>query len=76
MAIWQHLMLQSYNRSVIQRLKTRDDRLSVINLDDKFCDEVVCRMLNGKSVLYRDDDHLSLVGARYISSLLASSLNP
>ena len=71
----QHLDLQDYNRSVIEQIKTTNNKLKLINLDEHFCDEMVCRMLDGKNVLYRDEDHLSRVGAQYISSLLTESLH-
>ena len=70
----EHQKLQSFNRGVIDSIRASEANLRIINLDERFCDESICRMLNDKSVLYRDDDHLSLTGAHYISSHLKSSL--
>ena len=68
------LKLQNFNRSVIENIRASEPNLRIINLDEYFCDNFNCRMLNDKSVLYRDEDHLSLTGAHYISSHLKSSL--
>ena len=70
----EHLELQNFNRSIIGEIKISNPMLRIINLDDYFCDDSVCRMVNDNLVLYRDDDHLSLVGAHYISSYLRSIL--
>ncbi|MDC0461705.1 acyltransferase, partial [Alphaproteobacteria bacterium] len=64
----EHQKLQSFNRSVIDSIRASEANLRIINLDERFCDDSICRMLNDKSVLYRDNDHLSLTGAHYISS--------
>ena len=69
-----HLELQNSNRSIIDEIKTSNPMLRILNLDDYFCDESICRMVNDKSVLYRDEDHLSLTGAQYLSSHLKYSL--
>ena len=71
----EHLELQNFNRSIISEIKISNPMLRIINLDDYFCDDSVCRMVNDKLVLYRDEDHLSLIGANYISSYLKSILD-
>ena len=70
----EHLDLQEYNRDIIEKIKAKNGSFAVISLDDMFCNDEVCRMLDDKTVLYRDDDHLSLAGAQYISSRLVSYL--
>ena len=70
----EHLKLQDFNRNIMELMKTTENKVRFINLDEYFCNESVCGMLRDKPILYRDNNHLSLKGAQHISSGLATAL--
>jgi peptidoglycan/LPS O-acetylase OafA/YrhL len=64
-----------YRRTVSDVLR----QYPTVKLFDPFqhlCDERWCWATRGAAILYRDTDHLSLEGSRYIASRLAPQLRP
>ena len=57
-----HTDLQSFVDSVFEKYR-KDSRVSFIDLDSLLCDEHICLMGTGAQSFYKDDDHLSKVGA-------------
>lgn len=60
------------NRAVFQALDMlKKDNLpfQIVDLSLALCDEERCRVTANNQPLYRDDDHLSLYGARYLAWL-------
>lgn len=65
---------KEYRKLVFRVLK---DYPSVVVFDQAayLCDQMMCRFKNGSSVLYGDNDHLSIAGAEFMASHLADVLN-
>jgi peptidoglycan/LPS O-acetylase OafA/YrhL len=63
-----------YRRLVFRVMK---DYPSVVIFDQAayLCDEFTCRFKNGSSVLYGDDDHLSVAGSEFMASHLMNVLS-
>jgi len=57
-------------RDIIRRVaaKLANADLHVVDPMDALCDAKVCHAVIGGSVMYRDDDHLSIEGANYVWS--------
>jgi hypothetical protein len=65
------------NRFILKKLSTLtfDSRLIAVRPTDILCDEEYCRaVLNGETMYY-DDDHLSVSGARRVTSLMLNLEN-
>jgi len=65
------------NRFILKKLSTLsfDSRLIAVRPTDILCDEEYCRaVLNGET-MYFDDDHLSVSGARRVTSLMLNLEN-
>jgi lysophospholipase L1-like esterase len=41
-----------------------------VDLNDLFCDESVCSMRKGTTLMYRDNNHLNIPGSRLVGSEL------
>jgi len=63
-----------YRKLVFNVLK---DYPSIVIFDQSayLCDEVKCTFKSGSSVLYGDNDHLSVAGSEYMASHLVDVLN-
>ena len=53
----------------------KENNVAYIPLHSPLCDENTCSMLAGKTLLYRDDNHLNIAGSRLIGSYLSKKLN-
>jgi len=74
-ALIKHINLQKFNRGVIAEIAEKNSRVSVVSMDSKFCNDVRCHMVVDGAMLYRDDDHLSEQGAKFLSESLAEKIN-
>ena len=54
--------LQAYNRKVFEELAFKG-KVNVINLDDYYCNTSICLIGNKHHSYYRDNGHVSVVGA-------------
>jgi peptidoglycan/LPS O-acetylase OafA/YrhL len=65
---------KEYRQLVLRVLK---DYPSVVIFDQAayLCDEFTCRFKNGSSVLYGDNDHLSVAGSKFMASHLMDVLS-
>jgi len=68
--------------SNLRSLAKKDPRIGLIETRDYFCDERNCKMTKGKTLLYRDSNHLNINGSQYMgkkivenSAVLASLAN-
>ncbi|WP_426191541.1 acyltransferase family protein [Massilia sp. DWR3-1-1] len=67
-AIAQFYQRQLFVRSIVDRLAESRD-VSVIDVGSKLCSPSGCKLVDGDSILYSDDNHLSRAGALYIKPL-------
>ncbi|MCZ2829742.1 acyltransferase family protein [Modestobacter sp. VKM Ac-2986] len=51
-----------------------DDRISVIDLTDRFCDEQLCHEVVGGTVVYFDGSHLTATFSRSLGQFIAAQL--
>lgn len=58
---------------ILQQLSL-DFGVKYANIDDGLCDESKCRMTDGVSVFYRDNNHLNIPGSRIIGAQIAKML--
>ncbi len=69
------------NRRVLSTFEAlRRDGISVIDVRDRLCGRKRCRVMNSGGLLYSDDNHLSVNGSHFVSTLfdpiLASDRSP
>lgn len=65
--------MKDYRNGVFQVANNSPD-FKILDPEPLFCDDQVCRgILNGK-LMYADDDHLSVMGSKYVASELAPFL--
>jgi peptidoglycan/LPS O-acetylase OafA/YrhL len=57
----------------IRSLVKKDPRISLIETRDYFCDERNCNMTDGKSLLYRDSNHLNITGSQYLGKKIVEN---
>lgn len=69
----EHHELQSYVSSVFDRFRS-DGRVAFIDLSGGLCRDGVCPVGTAERSYYRDDDHLSSVGALLVSDRLEGPL--
>lgn len=60
-------------RSTLQRLSSENDVLYV-DIDHPLCTEDNCSMTSGEFVLYRDNNHLNIIGSKLVGKYLADKL--
>lgn len=60
--------------SALQRLVDEHENISIVDLDDYFCDEISCSMIVNNALLYSDDDHLNIAGSIYVSPAIISKI--
>ena len=52
-----------------------ENNLIYITIDSALCDEDRCSMINGRTILYRDTNHLNIPGSLLIGSYISEQLN-
>ena len=52
--------------NALRRVVESRPRVKIINIGNYLCGDKVCRMTNGSNILYRDNNHLNLIGSEYI----------
>lgn len=67
------LKQRSSYHSILQHLSA-ETHTSYIEVDQPLCSVSGCALINDKSVLYRDDNHLNIEGSRIVGSYLAQKL--
>ena len=73
MTVEQHQQTQGAYRAVFESM-AKHPRVELIDVSDVVCDGLNCGMINGDSLLYRDNDHLNLIGSGLAGvSLLSKS---
>lgn len=50
----------------LQKVVASRPEVKIISVGDYFCNDRFCSMTNGDNILYRDDNHLNLIGSRYV----------
>ena len=48
--------------------------LSYLRIDETLCSEKVCGMSKGDTILYRDKNHLNIIGSKIVGKFLAERL--
>jgi peptidoglycan/LPS O-acetylase OafA/YrhL len=66
--------VQSSYVPLFESLTTRSSHVSLIHFDDLFCDESVCRMSKDGRILFRDNNHVNILGSQIVGSELAKQL--
>jgi peptidoglycan/LPS O-acetylase OafA/YrhL len=54
--------------------KANPRAVSLIRLDDLFCDEQLCRMAIDGHILFRDNNHFNILGSRLVGQALAKRM--
>ncbi|MGY4493072.1 acyltransferase family protein [Pseudomonas sp. TE3610] len=54
----------------LQAAVAANGKVKFVSVRKYFCDAIVCRMTDGQSILYRDDNHLSISGSKYLADKL------
>ena len=72
-AVAEHQKLQLFTSSLFNKY-TQTKQLSLVSLDDLFCDSSKCLIGTDKTSWYFDDDHLSTVGAHMAAGKLAERI--
>jgi len=60
--------------SILMRL-AKEYGLTYLKIDDDLCVENVCGMAKGDTILYRDNNHLNIVGSKLVGKSLAERLS-
>lgn len=66
--------VQSSYVPLFELASKRSSRVSLIYLDDLFCDDSVCRMANDGRILFRDNNHVNIFGSQLVGSEVAKQL--
>jgi hypothetical protein len=59
--------------SILKRL-SEEFGLTYLRIDDPLCGGGVCGMSKGNQILYRDNNHLNIIGSRLVGKYLAARL--
>lgn len=61
----------SYNPDkMIRAIAEKEPRIRMIDTYSHFCDKETCKMTDGNQLLYRDNNHLNILGSRYLGKLI------
>lgn len=72
----EHLQRQAYISSVFEQIAAADSGVQLLDPAPRLCDENGwCRVELGGQSLYTDDNHLSIVGTRYVEGFLEPFFN-
>ena len=55
------------NEAFLKRIANKN-RIEYIQIDDLICQNSICNMAQGDTLLYRDSHHLNIPGSRYVGS--------
>ncbi len=64
---------RSVYRSILKRLSS-EHGVAYIDIDKPLCSQSKCSMINEESILYRDKNHLNILGSKIVGSYVAKSL--
>lgn len=65
----------TYRKTIMSMVKNDYPSVQLIDTAAQFCDQEWCWAMRDGKVLYRDDDHLSLEGARMVATELVKRLH-
>ncbi len=65
------------NQPVIEAMKLIEEipGVKIISPSDMLCNETICAVVKNEKPLYKDDDHLSVFGARFISNIFDATFD-
>jgi peptidoglycan/LPS O-acetylase OafA/YrhL len=66
-------MLASYV-PMLEASESSNPQVHLIHLDDLFCDDAVCRMAIDGRILFRDNNHVNILGSQLVGVALAKRL--
>ena len=58
--------------TALQNVLKRDPRIRLLRTQPYFCDEQRCSMVRGKDLLYRDPNHLNILGSEFLGQRLVA----
>jgi peptidoglycan/LPS O-acetylase OafA/YrhL len=64
----------SIYESILKRL-AKEYGLTYLNIYNDFCVDNICGMAKGETILYRDNNHLNIVGSKFVGKLLVERLS-
>ena len=67
--------LASYVPILVAAQKLHSQSVSLIRLDDLFCDDSVCHMAMDGRILFRDNNHVNILGSQLVGTALADRMN-
>jgi peptidoglycan/LPS O-acetylase OafA/YrhL len=66
-------ILLSYS-SILESMTDVYPDVSLVRLDEQFCDEFTCRMAMDGRIMFRDNNHVNVFGSQLIGAALANEL--
>lgn len=69
-----YLQVQSSYVPLMTSVVKRSSGVSLIRLDDLFCEGAVCRMAINGRILFRDNNHVNVFGSQFVGSEVAKQL--
>ena len=66
-----HRATQNRYADIFERI-AKHPHVELVDVSDVVCDEARCRMIIGDTLMYRDNDHLNLIGSELAGQLLVS----
>lgn len=59
----------------LHRLVEKDPRIRLLEISKHLCDEKACSMILDGRLVYRDDNHLNIIGSKYIGEKLVKEMS-
>lgn len=66
----EHLNQKRYYFDILTSALKNFSNIKFIPVDQFFCDEKICKMTYGSTLLYRDPNHLNVDGSKYLAKML------
>jgi hypothetical protein len=60
--------------NILKRL-SKEFGLTYLTIDKDLCADDVCAMFKGETILYRDKNHLNIIGSKLVGKSLADRLS-
>ena len=64
---------ESYS-SILESMTHVYPNVSLVRLDEQFCDESICRMAIDGRIMFRDNNHVNVLGSQLVGATLAKEL--
>jgi hypothetical protein len=58
----------------LEQIKAHYPDIKLIQLRDLFCNTSSCSMVRNNQILFRDDNHLNILGSKYVGKYIANEI--